>query len=197
MLRLGIISELGEGDDLGFARVAFDDSEIVSTWISLPSTNTKKTKQWIPVEVNSQVACMMDDLCEQGCIVAVLWSATDAPPAWATPDTLGILFADGAEMYYDAKEKILTVNAPDSELNFKCKALNIEGAVNITGDTTIEGDTSITGDTKIEGDTSVTGDMSVTGSVEATVEVTAGPLGTALTTHMHTHPMGPTGPPAP
>lgn len=197
MLRLGIISELGDGENLGFARVSFDDSELVSAWLPLPSTNTKTTKQWIPVEVNSQVACLMDDMCEQGCISMVLWSETDTPPDWATADTIGIAFADGAEVYYDAKEHTLMVNAPDAELTFKCKKMNIEGEVSIKGDTSIEGETKIKGETSIDGDTSITGDASVTGEVKATVEVTAGALNIALTTHKHPHPAGPTGTPIP
>lgn len=185
MLRLGIISELGDGENLGFARVSFDDSEIVSDWLPLPSSNTRTVKQWIPVEVNSQVACLMDEFCEQGCIVAVLWSETDTPPDWATPDTLGIRFGDGTEIYYDAGSHALTVHAPDAELTFKCKKL------------TVEGDMAITGDTDIKGDANITGDAAVTGDVAAQGEVTAGPLGIALTGHKHTTPMGPSGTPIP
>ncbi|MCH5305184.1 MAG: phage baseplate assembly protein V [Rikenella sp.] len=185
MLRLGIISELGDGENLGFARVSFDDSEIVSGWLSLPSSNSRTVKQWIPVEVNSQVACLMDDFCEQGCIVAVLWSETDTPPDWAMPDTLGIRFGDGTEIYYDAGSHTLTVNAPDAELNFKCKKLNVEG------------DVAIIGKTEIQGDASISGNASVTGDVAANGEITAGPLKIALTKHKHTTPMGPSGTPIP
>lgn len=180
MLRFGIISELGEGENLGFARVSFDDGGFVSAWLPLPSTSTKTSKQWIPVEVNSQVACLMDDLCEQGCIVMVLWSDTDTPPKWATADTVGVQFADGAEMYYDAKNHTLTVNAPESELTFKCKKLNIEGDVNITGATAIDGDTSIDGD------------ISTTGQIKADGEITTGKLlPLPLSKHIHTTPAGP------
>lgn len=185
MLRLGVISELGDSENLGFARVSFDDCEIVSGWLPLPSMNTRTAKQWVPVEVNSQVACLMDDLCEQGCVVAVLWSATDTPPDWATADTLGMRFADGAEIYYDASTHTLSVNAPDAELNFKCKKLSVEGEV------------SITGTTRIQGDTNIDGDASISGDIKATGEVTAGPIGIALTKHKHTTPMGPSGPPIP
>lgn len=173
MLRLGIISEIGEGENAGFARVFFDERNFVSGWLSLPSTNTKTVKQWIPVEVNSQVACLMDEWCKQGCIVAVLWSATDTPPAWASKDTLGIQFADGAEIYYDAATHTLTANAPEAELNFTCKKLNIEGEVNIKGNT------------------------SVTGEVIATEEVTAGAAKIKLTKHKHPTPSGVSGPPTP
>lgn len=189
MLRLGIISELGDGENLGFARVSFDDSDFVSAWLPLPSASTKTAKQWIPVEVNSQVACLMDDLCEQGGIVMVLWSEADAPPKWATSDTIGLLFTDGAEIYYDAKKHTLTVNALDSELNFKCKRLNVEGDVNITGAATIKGNTSI------EGDASISGDTSTKGEIKATGEITSGAI--PLSKHIHPTPAGPSSPPQP
>jgi phage baseplate assembly protein gpV len=135
MLRLGVISELGEGENAGFARVFFDENNFVSGWLSLPSTNTKTVKQWIPVEVNSQVACLMDEYCKQGCIVAVLWSDTDTPPEWASKDTIGIKFADGAEVYYSAAENKFAVNAPSSEVSVTCKSLsaNAEDGITLNG----------------------------------------------------------------
>ncbi|GHT44450.1 hypothetical protein AGMMS49965_20100 [Bacteroidia bacterium] len=125
MIKFGLISELGTGENKGYARVWFDDVDIVSDWLALPSIATKTAKQWVPIEINSQVACVIDDDTEQGYISIVLWSETDTPPEWATEDTMGIMFSDGAEFYYDAKEHTLTVNAPDSELNIKCKTLNV------------------------------------------------------------------------
>lgn len=136
MLRTGIISEIGKGENLGFARVYFDDRDFVSGWLSLPSTNTKGAKHWVPVAVNSQVACLMDEQCEQGAIVMVLWSAGDAPPSWAGENTYGIQFADGTEIYYDTDSKKLTVNAEGADLNIKCNKLNIDGEVIVTGEVT-------------------------------------------------------------
>ena len=54
MFRLGIISEIGEGENLGYARVSFDENEIVSGWLAIPSMATYKTKHWIPVDVKAQ-----------------------------------------------------------------------------------------------------------------------------------------------
>lgn len=173
MLRLGIISELGSGENAGYAKVYFDDRDIVSDWLALPSGNTKDTKQWIPVSVNSQVACLMDDECEQGYIAGVLWSTSDTPPSWASADTIGTLYADGTEIYYDAENHTLTVNAPDAELNIKCKKLNVTGEVNIKGNT------------------------NVTGEVVATEEVTAGSMKIKLTQHKHPTPSGVSGLPTP
>ena len=90
MMRLGIISELGSGENLGYARVSFDEVGIVSGWLALPSAGTRRTKQWTPLEVNTQVACLMDDRCEQGVIVMALWSSADMPPEWAGAETIDV-----------------------------------------------------------------------------------------------------------
>lgn len=185
MLRFGIISELGTGENAGFARVSFDDTGIVSGWLSLPAGQTKTAKQWQPVEINTQVACIMDEACEQGAIIMALWSFTDTPPEWATADTIGIQYADGTRLYYDAARHNLIINAPEAEINLSCKTLNVSGEVNIEGETKIKGATEITGDTK------------VTGEVTATKEVTAGAMKIKLTQHKHPTPAGVSGLPTP
>lgn len=136
MFRLGIVSELGAGENLGFARVLFDDSGMSSHWLALPSVNTLNTKHWVPVEVKTQVLCLMDPQCEQGGIVMALWSEKDKPPGWAGENTAGIQFPDGTEVFYDWKKKTLTVNAPDAELNIKCKKLNVDSDMFVTGEVT-------------------------------------------------------------
>ncbi|MDR1120889.1 MAG: hypothetical protein LBM08_08220 [Dysgonamonadaceae bacterium] len=173
MIRFGLISELGTGENAGYVRVHFDDVDMVSDWLALPSIATKTAKQWIPIEVNSQVGCVIDDDTQQGFVALVLWSDTDTPPEWAGENTIGMKFADGAEMYYDSESHTLTLNAPDSELNITCKSLNVEGEVNIKGDT------------------------SVTGQITASDEVTAGAMKIKLTQHKHPTPSGVSGPPTP
>ncbi len=166
---------MGTGENLGYARVFFDDSDFVSGWLPLPSIATKGTKQWIPIEINSQVACLMDDLCEQGGIVMVLWSATDTPPTWASPDTMGVQFKDGTAVYYDASAKELTVN---------CKKLKITGDVDIIGNVTVSKDVAVVGEVTAK-------------EVTADEEVTAKNKGIKLTAHKHPTPVGPSGTPIP
>ncbi len=144
MFRLGKISELGtvENKRLGYARVHFDDADFVSHWLPMVSIGTLSTKHWVTIEVNTQVVCLMDAKCEQGAIMGALWGQLDRkpdnnkPPKWAGDATIGIQFPDGAEMFYDFEAHTLTVNAPKSELNFKCKKLNVDGEVNVTGEVT-------------------------------------------------------------
>ena len=136
MLRLGIISELGTGENLGFCRVFFDEVNVVSDWLPLPSTGTKSVKSWHPVEVNSQVACLMDDGNNQGCIAAVLWSNTDTPPDFAGENTIGIQYADGAKVYYDSSAHKFIIEAPDSEVEMTITKLKITGDVEVSGEVT-------------------------------------------------------------
>ena len=163
MLRLGIISELGTGENLGYARVSFDEVGMVSGWLPLPSTSTKTAKVWHPIEVNSQVACLMDNECEQGSIVAALWSDTDTPPDWSNENTVGIQFSDGAKLYYDSNAHKLFFDAPETDIEINCSKL------------------------KITGDIEQIGDMSVTGTVKADTDVRVGMvgMGTSLSNHMH------------
>ena len=167
MLKLGIISELGTGKNLGFARVSFDDVGLPSYWLPLPSFRTKNVKVWVPLEINTQIACLMDDYCEQGYIVGALWSDTDRPPEWADANSMGIQFADDVKFFYDAKKSELIIDAPNSALNMRCKNLNI------------------------------TGDVDVSGEVVVSKDVTAGVMGIKLTTHKHPTPAGVSGPPTP
>lgn len=139
MMRLGIISELGSGENIGYARVSFDEVGIVSGWLALPSAATRSTKQWTSLEVNTQVACLMDDRCEQGVIVMALWSSVDMPPDWAGAETIGTQYADGTRIWYDAGAHRLTVDAPDAELTLTCRKLTVTGEVAITGDASVSG----------------------------------------------------------
>lgn len=189
MWKFGIISQLGEGENLGYARVSFDDSDFVSDWLSLPSMATTTAKQWIAPAVNSQVVCLMDAEGEQGAIVAVLWSDTDRPPQFATSDTIGIQFADGAEFFYDSSKHKLTLNAPDTEVSVSCKKLIINGDVEANGDVAISGMADVAKDIKTKAGISAVGDIATKADIKTAV--------VTLNTHIHTTPTGPSGPPTP
>lgn len=107
---------MGTGENLGFCRVLFDDINLVSYWLQLPSTATKTAKFWTPIEINSQVACLMDNHFEQGIIVGVMWSDKDTPPDWGKETTVGMQFQDGAKLYYNFENHKLIVDMPNSEI---------------------------------------------------------------------------------
>ena len=201
MLRFGIVSELGEDEHAGFARVSFDEVGIVSWWLPLPSCATKTAKNWIPIEINSQVACLMDDDFEQGCIVSALWSNTDTPPDWANENTIGIQFADGAKLYYDFDAHKAIFEAPNSTLEAKIKEATIEASGKVSlkcSSLDVDGNINVTGNIKANGNMDADGNIKSLGTVEGmTVKQTASPV--TLGTHMHVSaaPGSPTSPPTP
>jgi len=207
MLRLGIISELGTGEYPGYARVSFDEVDMVSAWLPLPSTSTRTAKVWNTIEVGSQVACLMDKECEQGVVIAALWSDVDVPPDWANDKTLGIEFFDGAKLYYDCDAHKAIFDAPGTSLEAKIKEAAIEASEKVK----LKCDTlELTGDLKVTGDADITGDMNVTGSIDATdsiksmatvegMTVTETATQVTLGTHVHVSAASgsPTSPPSP
>jgi phage baseplate assembly protein gpV len=117
MIRYGKICELGTGEKLGFARVNFDELDMPSGWMNLPTSGTKSFKQWISLPINTQVSVLMHKDKEQGQIIGALWSVNDTPPTWANKDTWGLQFPDDSEIYYDSVNNKLIINiANDGEI---------------------------------------------------------------------------------
>jgi len=98
MLKYGIICEVDNAK--GLARVHFDEIDIVSGWLSLPTQSTKGNKHFVPIAVTTQVAVLMHPDGEQGEIIKAIWSDQDTPPSWADENTQGIEFEDGTIIQY-------------------------------------------------------------------------------------------------
>lgn len=129
MLRYGLINELGTGENLGFARVYFDELNIKSGWLALPTSGTKGVKSWVTFPVETQVAVIMHRDGEQGEIIGSTWSEVDAPPSFANDHTRGIEFPDGTVIYYDWNTKKLTVSGATIEITGNVK---VNGSIEAT-----------------------------------------------------------------
>jgi len=134
MLRYGLIVELGVNENLGFARVFFDELEIKSGWLSLPTTGTKEIKDWKTFPEGTQVAVLMHRDGEQGEIIGSTWSETDAPPDFASKNTRGISFPDGTKVVYDWNLHKLFVSSTNEnmEIEITCKKLKVNGEIEAT-----------------------------------------------------------------
>lgn len=132
MLRYGLINELGTGENIGFARVEFDELGIKSGWISLPCSGSKSVKSWVTFPINTQVAVLMHKDGEQGVIIGSTWSDTDSPPSFASDTVRGIEFPDGMKIYYDWNSHKLSVLSAN-EISIECTDLKIKGDVKVTG----------------------------------------------------------------
>ncbi len=104
MLRYGIISELGSGDWLGYARVYWDELEMNSYWLPLPCSGG-----WSSFKINTEVSVLMHPDGEQGQILDKVWNDDDPPPSFAGPNTTGYEFEDGTQIYYNETEHKLHV----------------------------------------------------------------------------------------
>jgi len=129
MLRYGIISEVDYS--AGRARVNFDDTDIVSDWLTLPNGRIKSN--WI-YDTNKQVAVLMHSNGEDGEILGEVPSEIDTTPTWANDHVEGFEFHDGTKVTYDNSTKKLTIDAGESgELIFNCVKLTVSGDI-IAGD---------------------------------------------------------------
>jgi len=132
MLRYGLINELGTNENLGFARVHFDELEIKSGWLSLPCSGSKAVKSWVTFPINTQVAVIMHPDGEEGAIIGSTWSDTDSPPTFASDTVRGIEFPDGMQIYYDWNSHKLSVLSAN-EIEIDCTNLKVKGDLNVEG----------------------------------------------------------------
>lgn len=110
MLRYGKISELGTGEWLGYARVHFEEIDIVSYWLPLPSQGVNGIKHWVSIPVNTQVAVLKHEDGEQHVIVGAIWNDKTPPPNWANENSYGIEFPDGTKIYYNSDDSQISVS---------------------------------------------------------------------------------------
>ncbi len=110
MYRHGIIDEVDARS--GRARVRFPQhQDLISGWLDVLQRSTHGDQDyWMPVKGN-QVACLLDERLEDGCVLGCVYSETDAPPA--DRESLRVVeFADGARVAYDRESHKLTVAIP-------------------------------------------------------------------------------------
>ena len=167
MLRYGLINELGTGSNLGFARVFFDELNIKSDWLSLPTTGSKGIKSWVTFPEKTQVAVLMHRDGEQGEIIGSTWSEIDSPPLFANDHNRGIEFPDGTKIYYDWKSQKLTI------------------------------DTGIFGNIEITGNVKINGNIEATMEVSAMTLTPLAKISLSKHVHVGNLPATPTAPPTP
>lgn len=161
----------------GFARVRFDDIDgLISTWLPVVYPKTQNDKICWTLDVSEQVACLMDEHLEDGCIVGAIYSQADIPPV-TSADKLHLLFKDGGSFEYDRVTGAMTI---------VCKGAVTIKAPSVTLDTP---------ETTCKGKLTVQGDVNVSGAVIASDNVKAGTI--SLQTHIHPTPSGPSSPPQP
>ncbi len=91
------------------ARVQFPDKEgLISPWLPVVTSFAQENRSYRMPDVGEQVACLMDDNLEAGCIAGSIYGGSEKPPE-ESGDILAVHFSDGTIVRYDRKEKTLTV----------------------------------------------------------------------------------------
>lgn len=104
--KFGIISEVKKG----FARVQFQEDDIVSNWLPVMVGRSLTDKDSWPYEVQEHVFCMMDENCEYGIIQGAVYSDEDTPDANEGAGKFRKLFSDNSFIEYDKNTHVLTAN---------------------------------------------------------------------------------------
>lgn len=91
-------------------RVQFPDRDnILSWWLPVCVTKTQDDKDFWQPDIGEQVACLMDEHDENGCVLGSVASLVDAPPAGLTPNDRFYEFSDGTILHYNRVTHVLSV----------------------------------------------------------------------------------------
>ena len=93
------------------ARIQFPDKgNLVSAWLPVAVTNSKKNKDECHLDIGEHVFCsMMGNGLEAGVVLCSIYDDTNKPPT-GDADTRKVTFDDGTEIIYDRKNKNLQIN---------------------------------------------------------------------------------------
>lgn len=200
MLRFGNISEIDV--DKCFARVKFIDDGIVSDFLQIIVMGAINNKYFHMLDINEQVACLMDENSEEGVILGAVFNNKTNPDG-GNKDIVRIKFSDNSSIEYnrstheyniDIKGKIniksdsevnidtqtAKITVETAEINADSVAVNATDvdveATNVTVNAT---NTDITSIVSITGETTITGNLTVSG-IGTFASISAGSAGATV-----------------
>ena len=106
MLKFGIVTNINPLT--AKARVEFADDGMNSYWLPILQNKTFKDKYYSVVDVGEQVACLMDENCEDGVILGAIYTNLDEVPATSKDQHL-IKFEDGSFIEFNKENQMLTI----------------------------------------------------------------------------------------
>ena len=86
------------------ARVEFSNDNMTSYWLPILQKKTLKDKYYSVLDVGEQVACLMDENCEDGIILGAIYTNLDNVPA-VTKEQHLIKFSDNSLTYFRPRVK--------------------------------------------------------------------------------------------
>ncbi|MBQ7577612.1 MAG: phage baseplate assembly protein V [Synergistaceae bacterium] len=124
--RFGYVSDYDPARHM--ARIKFPDKgDLVSGWIPVSVSNSKKNRDEVHLDIGEHVYCnMMGNGLEMGVVLCSLYDDTNKPPA-GDADIRKTTYDDGTEIIYDRKNHKLQINCVgDIEIH-------ADGNIKITG----------------------------------------------------------------
>lgn len=108
--RRGIVESVGAGHRVK-CRLP-DRDNMITGWLDVvvPSTSGDRVA-WLPKPGN-QVALMLDEHDESGCVLGAIYSDADPPDADASTSLRRVAFADGGVVEYDESTSVLRITMP-------------------------------------------------------------------------------------
>jgi phage baseplate assembly protein V len=184
-LKFGIISNARPG----YAKVYFEEDNIVTDWWPVVLPYTLKDKVSYPLNVSEHVVCIADSRLEEGAILGAIHNSQDMPDAGASVGKFRKVFEDGTVIEYDKsahKFKGTIIGSAEIE----AQTVKITGAIMAeieAANITLTGNVAISGNLAFGGSLSGgsgAASISFDGSTLQAPDVKAGAV--SLLSHIHT-----------
>lgn len=135
MYRRGVVSAVDP--DTHRVRVKFPaKGDVESAWLDVPVDDALDDQLYSLPSLGAQVACMLDERDEEGCVLGAIYSKTDPPSGPKNVDVRRWQFKDGAVVEYDRDAKKLTIVIPSGgELDI---TVGGKAVITTTGDVEIK-----------------------------------------------------------
>jgi|SRR5579871_997474 len=200
--KYGIVSDYKPG----FAKVFFEEDNLVTDWWPILMQVSLKDKESWPLNAQEHVVCLCDHRLEEGVVLGAICSDVDTPDSGAGPGLFRKIFEDGTVLQYDKSSHELkadvqgkvTINATQdvdvtTQTNLNATAIiqakitapivKIDGNVTVNGVITAGG-LALAAVSGVSGaDGKVHGDIKITGEVAADGDVKSGVI--SLSEHIH------------
>ncbi|SHN45948.1 phage baseplate assembly protein V [Chitinophaga sp. CF418] len=189
-LKFGTISEAKPG----FARVYFEEDEIVSDfWPVLGRTSLIDKESWV-LNVDEHVVCLCDERCELGVVLGAIANEKDPVEPGASVGKFRKVFSDGTIIEYDKESHKLTADVKGAvdiisttqltakaivKASVEAPQIELKGTVTILGVLTAAG-LSVTAMPGVPGSD---GKITASADIETTGDIKAGTV--SLKAHVH------------
>ena len=110
MYKRGIVSAVDA--DTCRVRVKFPaQQDLESGWLDVLQTSTHGDQSFALPPIGNQVAVMLDETNDAGCVLGAIYSEADPPPTTVANRRV-MAFADGARIEYDQTTHVLSIALP-------------------------------------------------------------------------------------